>query len=74
MTPGMEATQAAALHAEIRDFLEHSDTRLQEICAAHRTTIRTWFAGIGPYERFMEEIEYYRFEEARRIFLSEVRL
>ncbi|CAK0757728.1 two-component system, sensor histidine kinase and response regulator [Gammaproteobacteria bacterium] len=67
----LDVTQSAALHTKIRDLLEHSDTRLQEVCTTHQTAIRAWFAGIGSYQTFMEKIEHYRFDEARQIFLKD---
>ncbi|CAK0752275.1 hypothetical protein CCP3SC1_200001 [Gammaproteobacteria bacterium] len=65
------ATQnTVQLYSEIVNLLEHSDTRLQEICATHQTTIRTWFGEAESYETFTQHIELYRFEEAREIFLN----
>lgn len=58
------------LYGEILDLLERSDTRLQEICTANQTDIRAWFGDSGDYRRFMEEIEHYRFEDARETYLA----
>jgi CheY-like chemotaxis protein/anti-sigma regulatory factor (Ser/Thr protein kinase) len=69
-TAQVTAGTSAELYAQILVLLNHSDTRLQEVCTANPTTVRGWFDTHSNYAEFIGNIERYHFEEARDIFLS----
>ena len=67
--PQHNGADGTALRGEILDLLDRSDTRLQELCTANKAAVQAWFGAQAPFETFMEEIEHYRFEQARDTLL-----
>jgi two-component system, sensor histidine kinase and response regulator len=65
------ALLSPALHQEMHDLLQRSDTRIQEVCAASSAVLAAWFASPEEHERFSEDIENYDFEEALQLFLKQ---